>query len=133
MMQIVPTSATTSTMRYEIYRRKGVDPEVVKKEIEFYNQVEGEDKWLANGAQANLNSSTFVAGPLHPELEQGVAYCEKIIRELLLKHGEKEKEQGGPIWPATRARPGKQLEEDEAFCRGVCETSNGAGQELLAW
>lgn len=120
-------------MRYEVYRRKGIDAEEVKKEIDFYYQVEGEDKWLANGAQGNLNSNTFVAGPLHPELEEGVAYTEKIIRDLVHKHADREKKEGRQIWPATRQIQGKQVAEDEALCRGICETTNGAGQELLAW
>lgn len=132
-MQIVPTSASTSTMRYEVYRRKGIDPEVVKKEIDFYNQVEGEDKWLANGAQGNLNSGTYVAGPLHPELEEGVAYCEKIIREIVYRHAEREKKEGRQIWPATREVNGKQIKDDEALCRDICERTNGAVQEQLAW
>lgn len=120
-------------MRYEVYHRKGIDPEAVKAQIDFYYQVEGEDKWLANGAQSNLNSSTFVAGPLHPELEEGVVYCEKIIREILNKHAEREKKEGRPVWPATRGVQGLQVEQDEAFCRGVCETSNGSAEEQLAW
>lgn len=133
MMQIVPTSSTTSTMRYEVYRRKGIDAEEVKKEIDFYYQVEGEDKWLANGAQSNLNAGPYVAGPLHPELEEGVAYTEQIIRDLVQKHADQEKKEGRQIWPATRQMRGKQVEEDEALCRGICETTNGGGQQLLAW
>ncbi|KAH0832538.1 Rieske 2Fe-2S family protein [Fonsecaea pedrosoi] len=133
MMQIVPTSATTSTMRYEVYRRKGIDPAKLEKELDFYSQVEGEDKWLANGAQGNLNSGAFVTGPLHPDLEAGVSYTESIIREMLLKHAEREKVAGKQIWPAKRSASGSQLEEDEAFCKGICDGAGGADAVKLAW
>lgn len=132
-MSIVPKTATTSLMRYEVYRRKNVSPEELKAEIDFYNQVEGEDKFLANGAQANLNSDTYTAGPLHPELEEGVTYVEAIIRKMLHEHLDREKSEGKQIWPARRSMPGQQLEDDEAFYQDVCKLASCGGSEQLAW
>ncbi|KAG6357524.1 hypothetical protein INS49_013401 [Diaporthe citri] len=68
-MSIVPTSATTSLMRYEVYRSKTATPEQLKEKLDFIAQVEGEDKCLANGAQGNLNSDTYTTGPFHPDVE----------------------------------------------------------------
>lgn len=62
MMSIVPVSATTSLMRYEVYRSKSVSAEEFKKEVDFFGQVEEEDKFLANGSQANFNSNTYRSG-----------------------------------------------------------------------
>lgn len=131
MMSIVPLSATSSSMRYEIYRNKNSSMEDFTSEVEFFKQVEREDKWLGNGTQKNLNTDTYVAGPLHPYMEQAVSYFEGLTRQALREHLDKEKEAGEEIWPARRGYQGKQLALDEAFCREACSSSvkaNG-GQE----
>jgi len=121
-------------MRYEVYRRKGVSAEEYKDELDFYNQVEGEDKFLANGAQGNLNTGMYTAGPLHPDLEEGVAYVEGLIRNMLHEHVERERSEGHQIWPAKRQMHGKELNEDEALCNEVCSTAAGGGPATqLAW
>lgn len=114
-------------MRYEVYRHKSVSDTEFTESLDFYKQVEAEDKWLANGAQGNLNSDTYVAGPLHPELEEGVSYCEKLISDMVTKHAEMEKAAGHQIWPARRVIDSKNVQEKEQFCQDMC------GDEKLGW
>ncbi|EXL67212.1 cytochrome P450 oxidoreductase [Fusarium oxysporum f. sp. conglutinans race 2 54008] len=136
MMSIVPTSATTSLMRYEVYRAKDATDKAFREKLDFFAQVEGEDKWLANGAQGNLNSDTYTTGPFHPEVEEGVTFVTSLIKDVLHQHVDEEKKRGDEWWPARRALVKKTSEEDEVFCRGVCQNStqngNSAG-EKLAW
>lgn len=132
MMFIIPTSATTSRMRYEVFVNKHSPRAEVDAEIEFFKQVENEDKWLGNKAQGGLNSDTYTAGPLHPYMERAVEYFENLLRPMLKEHVEEEKKLGRQIWPARRQLESKQLEEDEEFCRGICEPSAGE-RSVLAW
>lgn len=136
MMSIVPTSATISLMRYEVYRSKTATPEQLKEKLDFFAQVEGEDKWLANGAQANLNSDTYTTGPFHPDVEEGVTYVVALVKKILRDHVDEEKKRGAEWWPARRALVQSASEEDEVFCRGVCGNSihNGSNvPEGLSW
>lgn len=136
MMSIVPTSATTSLMRYEVYRSKSATPEQLKEKLDFFAQVEGEDKWLANGAQGNLNSDTYTTGPFHPDVEEGVTYVVNLVKKILRDHVDEEKKRGAEWWPARRALVQSASEEDEVFCRGVCGNSVLSGNnapEGLSW
>lgn len=139
MMSIVPTSATTSLMRYEVYRSKSATPEQVKEKLDFFSQVESEDKWLANGSQANLNSDTYMTGPFHPDVEEAVVYVIGRVKGMLHEHVDEEKKRGAEWWPARRGpvqATKSSAEQDEAFCRGVCENSalrGGSAPQGLAW
>lgn len=136
MMSIVPTSATTSLMRYEVYRAKDATDEQFKEKLDFFAQVEGEDKWLANGTQSNLNSDTYTTGPFHPEVEEGVTFVTELIKDILHQHIDEEKERGDEWWPARRALIKKTSEEDEVFCRSVCQNSTSNGNSMpegLSW
>jgi Ring hydroxylating alpha subunit (catalytic domain) len=132
MMSIIPVSATKSTMRYEFYRNNKVPQEAFQGEVDFFKQVEAEDKWLSNNAQLNLNSDTYVAGPLHPYMERAVKYFEDLLRPLLYEHVAEEKKSGKEYWPARRAEdPQKGASDDELFCQSLCDKSL-AGKEI-AW
>ncbi|KAH7160548.1 hypothetical protein B0J13DRAFT_603021 [Dactylonectria estremocensis] len=72
MMFIIPTSATTPCMRYEVYRNKHLSAENLKEAVDFFKQSENEDKYLGNNAQKRLNSDTYIAGPLHPYMQEAV-------------------------------------------------------------
>ncbi|KAM5343356.1 hypothetical protein ACJ41O_011893 [Fusarium nematophilum] len=134
MMFIIPTSPTTSRMRYEVYRNKNSSEEDFKESVDFFKQVENEDKYLGNNAQKGLNSDTYTAGPLHSYMERAVEYFESVLRSTLKKHVEEEKALGKEVWPARRTIPNAQLDEDEAFCRGVCESAKATnGKGTLAW
>lgn len=123
-------------MRYEVYRSKTATEEKLKEKLEFFAQVEREDKWLANGAQSNLNSDTYTTGPVHPDVEKAVTYGVGLVKNMLRDHVDEEKKRGAEWWPARRAPVQSASEEDEAFCRGVCSNSvnnGGNGSEGLSW
>lgn len=136
MMSIVPLSETSSLMRYEVYRHKNTSPEALKKDLEFFGQVESEDKWLASGSQSNLNSDTYTVGPLHPEVEQAVTFVTKLVKTMLHEHVDKEKKDGSDWWPARRIAERTAVEEDESFCRDVCASptnNDSKATDVLAW
>ena len=132
MMFIIPTSATTSRMHYEVFVNKNTPRAEVDAEINFFKQVENEDKWLGNKAQGGLSSDTYTAGPLHPYMERAVEYFENLLRPMLKEHEAEEKKLGRQIWPARRELESKQLKEDEEFCRGICE-SHTTTRSVLSW
>ncbi|XXG96485.1 hypothetical protein Hte_002768 [Hypoxylon texense] len=136
MMSMVPISATKSLMRYEVYRHKSVSPEDFKKEVDFFGQVEAEDKWLANGVQGNFNGDTYVTGPLHPDVEEAVSYVMKLVRNMIHVHADEEKQRKAEWWPARRSTKEAGAIEDEAFCRDVCKSAVVEGEssvDVLAW
>jgi hypothetical protein len=135
MMFVEPLSETSSRMRYEIYRNKQVSDDAFKGAVNFFKQVEGEDKWLSNTAQPGLNSDTYIAGPLHPYMEKAVAYFEDVLRKKLADHVEAEKQIGKEIRPAVRDLANTQLNKDEQFCRDLCSSENPLASErgVLAW
>ncbi|KAF1841290.1 ISP domain-containing protein [Cucurbitaria berberidis CBS 394.84] len=113
MMSAVPTSPTTSIMSYQIFRNKTASDEDFNDACEFFKQVEREDKVLGNGVQINLNTDTYIAGPLHPRMEDAVIQFQSWLRSKLHEHRAQEQNGGGEIWPARRARQeDAQLEED---------------------
>ena len=136
MMSIVPTTTNTSLMRYEVYRHKDTSPEDFKKDLDFYKQVESEDKWLAGGSQLNFDNDTYTVGPLHPDVEEAVTYVTKLVKKMLQDHVNEEKSRGEQWWPARRVHKLEGMEEDEAFCRNVCASSvsnETGGDDVLAW
>lgn len=135
MMFVEPISPTSSRMRYEIYRNKHSPDNAVKEAVDFFKQVESEDKWLANNAQPGLNSDTYIAGPLHPYMERAVAYFEEVLRKMLMEHAEAEKKIGKEISPAVRQLVNTQLNMDEQFCRDLCNSGNISQEKdsVLAW
>lgn len=69
-MRVVPTSATTTSMQYEVFRHKDASDEIFKELDDFFKQVESEDKNLCNGAQQNLNAGVYINGNLQPSNEK---------------------------------------------------------------
>ncbi|KAL3487083.1 Rieske [2Fe-2S] iron-sulfur domain-containing protein [Aspergillus germanicus] len=127
MMSAIPTSPTTTRMHYEIYRNNTVSEEEFKEAVEFFKQVEREDKLLGNGAQGNLNTNTYVAGPLHPRMEESLLFFHRLLRQAMKEHFEVEKVTGKEIWPARRVpHVNGQLKEDEAFAEALCGGSSSS-------
>lgn len=131
MMRAVPTSATTTSMEYEIYRHTDASDEAFTSINKLYRQVLNEDKDLCNNAQKNLNAGIFTNGKLHPFNEKGPLYFQKLVKSLVMGHGAMEKELGDEIWPARpRVEGSDGLEEEIKFCaRLSCQEV----PENLAW
>lgn len=114
-------SPTTVKMQYEVYRRKGLSDEEFHGIDAFFKQIENEDKGLSNGAQRNLNSDTYVHGPLHPHNEKGVIYFKGLVKDALQRHALEEQELGRHIGSIRRSTDSGPVKADEAFCRAVCD------------
>lgn len=69
IQRMIPVTATTSKIEYEVFRHRNATDEAFEKINDFYRQVLEEDKQLCNAAQENLNAGIFVNGELHPEKE----------------------------------------------------------------
>jgi phenylpropionate dioxygenase-like ring-hydroxylating dioxygenase large terminal subunit len=129
LQRFVPTSATTCSMRYEVYRKKDSSDEDFEKISSTFKQIMSEDKDLCENTQKNLNSGVFVSGELHPRLEKGSLYFQNMVRELVTEFHEREEEAGHEIWPSRQTLPSedKTSQEDIDFCSklqkaGDCST-----------
>ncbi|KAF7554871.1 hypothetical protein G7Z17_g2596 [Cylindrodendrum hubeiense] len=123
LMRVVPTSPTTTSTQYEVYRHRGATDEEFKEIHDFFTQVETEDKGLCNAAQKNLNAGTYVSGDLHSSNEKGVLHFQKHLKETVMEHRAREQKAGGEIWPTRRIPSNAQgLKEEIAFCEGLCST-----------
>jgi hypothetical protein len=116
-------------MEYEVYRHKDATDEEFETVDGFFKRVLGEDKYLCDNVQKNLEAGIFTNGELHPDLENAPIFFQNTVRQLLMEHRKKEEEQGkGQIWAAKRPlAKSKMTQEDEAFCSGLaCKTEGTA-------
>ena len=119
MMRCVPTSPTTTSMEYEVYRHVDATDEEFEYIDSFFKRVLTEDKDLCTAAQKNLNAGVFVNGQLHPDLESAPIFFQSVVKKLLMDHREEENAKGHDIWPARRHIPSSATEEEDAFCAGL--------------
>lgn len=133
MMRCVPTSPTTVSLEYEVYRHLEASDYDFNYIDSFFKRVLDEDKHLCNAAQKNLNAGLFVNGQMHPDLESAPLFFQNVVRGLVKKHREDERAKGQEIWPAKRLIPSAlqaATEEDGAFCTGLaCDTSVASATE----
>jgi phenylpropionate dioxygenase-like ring-hydroxylating dioxygenase large terminal subunit len=129
MQRFVPTSATSCSMRYEVYRKKDSSDEDFEKINSIFKQIMSEDKDLCENAQKNLNSGVFVSGELHPRLEKGSLHFQNVVRDLVTEFHKREEEAGHEIWPSRQTLPSedKTSQDDIDFCSklqkaGDCST-----------
>lgn len=115
-MRVSPTGPTTVTMQYEVFGHKNATDAKFVEMDKFFKQVEKEDKELCDGAQVNLNVGTYSSGELQPFNEKGVLYFQKLLREAVMTHRQKELEAKQEIWPARVISGGN---EDVKFCQEV--------------
>ena len=124
-MRCVPTSATTVTSEFEVYRHQDAATEDFEYIDAFFKRVLNEDKELCIRTQKNLNAGVFVNGRLHPHLEKGPAFFQSKIRSLLTSHKVAEDEKKQEIWPGRRAEQHGEIEEDTLFCSGLsCQSAD---------
>lgn len=129
LMRVVPVSETQVSMQYEVYRNINSSDQDFEEMDRFFKQVEGEDKYLCTNAQKNLNAGGYVSGPLHPHNEKGVLHFKSLVKKILAEHREKEKSLGQEITPAKRAPNSTDIDEEELFCKDVCNSTAGD----IAW
>jgi hypothetical protein len=113
-------------MEYEVYRHKDATDEEFEKVDSFFKRVLGEDKYLCDAVQKNLEAGVFTNGEMHPDLESAPIYFQNTVRQLLTEHRKKEEDQKMEIWGARRPLANAKLtKDDDAFCDGLaCKAEN---------
>lgn len=133
MQRFVPHGPTKSSMRYEVYRNKNSSEEDFDLINQMYKRIMSEDKALCDLAQNNLNAGVFVNGEMHPRMEKGPLYFQKLVRETVQDHHKREQTLKQQIWPARQNLPNTATvsKSDIDFCSGLACAP--AAQEQLAW
>lgn len=124
MMRCVPTSSTTVSLEYEVYRHIGSSDHDFEYIDSFFKRVLGEDKYLCDATQRNLNAGVFVSGEFHPELESAPLFFQGLVRRLVTEHRKEESVEGREVWPSRRpTSKSAGVDNDTAFCSGLaCDT-----------
>ncbi|KAL3491053.1 Rieske [2Fe-2S] domain protein [Aspergillus germanicus] len=133
--RFVPVAPGKSVMKYEVYRNKNSTDEQFDVINSMYKRIMSEDKYLCTLAQKNLNAGVFVNGELHPTMEKGPLYFQKVVRDLVVEHFEKEEKAKSEIWPARQALPKEASvsEKDVQFCSTLsCQPNGGECCSSLA-
>lgn len=118
-------------MRYEVYRNKNSSDENFQVVDAMYKRIMSEDKVLCDNAQRNIRAGVFVNGEMHPKLEKGPLYFQKVVRDTVMAHRKREQALKQDIWPAQQTLPNDATvsKKDIDFCSGLtCQA-----QEGLAW
>ncbi len=132
IQRFLPDGPGRSSMQYQIFRNKNAPEEEFQLIAQMYNRIVAEDKGLCEGSQRNLEAGTFVNGELHPILDHGPLFFQKVNREAIRDHVELERHAKREIWPARQKLPdfAKNSADDEALCTGLtCQVS----QEGMVW
>lgn len=121
MMRCVPTSAHHCSMEYEVYRHKDASDADFEHIDSMFKRILGEDKWLCNNAQKNLEAGIYVSGEMHSRMEQGPLFFQQTVRKHVQEHYEREKRLQREIWPARQVLPESAVgaKQDELFCAGL--------------
>ncbi|OOF98451.1 hypothetical protein ASPCADRAFT_165042 [Aspergillus carbonarius ITEM 5010] len=131
MQRFVPISPTRSVMKYEVYRNKHSSDADFELIDSMYKRIMSEDKDLCDLTQKNLNAGVFVNGELHPQMEKGPLYFQKVVRDVVLEHSRREAKAGQEIWPARQNLPkeASASAKDVQFCSNL---SCQAGKECCS-
>jgi len=133
MQRFVPLGPGKAVMRYEVYRNKNSSDEDFKLIDDMYKRIMSEDKVLCANAQRNINTGVFINGEMHPKMEKGPLYFQKLVRDTLTEHHNLETEVGEEIWPARQTLPKSAVaaEKDINFCSAVnCGKVNRVAVEV---
>ncbi|KAK0289106.1 hypothetical protein LTR35_000482 [Friedmanniomyces endolithicus] len=133
IQRFVPSSPTTSSMQYQVFRNKHSSEEDFQLVNNIYKRIMSEDKYLCDLAQKNLQAGIFVNGELHPRMEKGPLYFQKVCRDVVTGHHAREKREGREVWPARQTLPrvgAEASEKDVEFCEGL---ACGERKDSLVW
>lgn len=134
MQRFVPVSPTRAIMRYEVYRNKNSSDADFELVNSMYKRIMSEDKYLCDLTQKNLNAGVFVNGELHPRMEKGPLYFQKVVRDLLTEHYRREQEAKQEIWPARQVLPRSNsvTQNDVSFCSNLsCQAGSECGTNAV--
>ncbi|KAH7120747.1 Rieske [2Fe-2S] iron-sulfur domain-containing protein [Dendryphion nanum] len=132
IQKFLPTGPNHSVMHYEVYRNKNSSEEDFQRINQMYKRIMSEDKALCDLAQKNLNAGVFINGEMHPKMEKGPLYFQKLIRDTVTEHHAREKIAREEIWPARQRLPDTAIvsKEDIDFCTGL---ACGSNEKALVW
>ncbi|KAK3075640.1 hypothetical protein LTR53_000882 [Teratosphaeriaceae sp. CCFEE 6253] len=132
IQRFVPSGPTTSSMQYQVFRNKHSSEDDFQLVNNIYKRIMSEDKYLCDLAQKNLEAGVFVNGELHPRMEKGPLFFQKVCRDVVTAHHAREKKEGGEYWPARQRMPGDAgvSKEDLEFCSGL---ACGDRKDSLIW
>ncbi|KAJ5142449.1 uncharacterized protein N7515_001236 [Penicillium bovifimosum] len=128
MQRFIPTSPTTCSTRYEVYRRKSSSDE----DFELINQVHNRLMTEVHGrcveTQRNLDLGVFVSDEPHPHMEKGLVSFQAIVHDLIVAHQKREEDTGEEIWPARQKLPLEAAvsKEDMDFCSKLTSNESAA-------
>ncbi|KAJ3523798.1 hypothetical protein NM208_g12316 [Fusarium decemcellulare] len=119
--RFLPKGPQKTLILYEVYRNKHASDEDFELIDSMYKRVMMEDKDLCNTAQKNINTGVFTNGELHPKLEKGPLYFQKLLREAVVEHYKLEEEAGREIRPTQQKLPSTTAasKEDVQFCSNL--------------
>ena len=136
IQRCVPNGPVSSSMQYQVFRNKNSSDADFELVNQIYKRIMSEDKYLCEYAQKNINAGVFVNGEMHPRLEKGPLYFQKLCRETVTEHHAREKAAKKEIWPAKQQLPTQAnsavSKKDIDFCAGL-QAACPATQEGLAW
>jgi len=136
IQRFVPNGPVSSSMQYQVFRNKNSSDADFELVNQIYKRIMSEDKYLCEYAQKNINAGVFVNGEMHPRLEKGPLYFQKLCRETVTDHHAREKAAKKEIWPAKQQLPTQAnsavSKKDIDFCAGL-QAACPATQEGLAW
>lgn len=117
-------------MEYEVYRHKDATDEEFERTNSFFKRVLGEDKYLCDAVQKNLEAGVFTNGELHPDLESAPIFFQNTVRQIVNEHRRKEQDSKGEIWPARRHVSTSEVTKgDDEFCDGLACKADSANME----
>ena len=132
IQRFVPSGPVKSSMQYQVFRSKHASDADFDLVNNIYKRVMSEDKALCDAAQKNLQAGVFINGELHPKMEKGPLFFQKLCRDEVTAHHKREQAAKREIWPAQQRLPSgaKVSEEDIEFCSGL---ACGERKDSLVW
>jgi len=93
LQRFIPHGPTKSTMYYEVYRNKNASDSDFTVINEIYKRVMSEDKILCQLSQQNVNNGVFVNGEMHPRLEKGSLFIQRLSRADVVEYHKRQCQQ----------------------------------------
>lgn len=117
-------------MEYEVYRHVDATDAEFEHIDSLFKRILGEDKYLCNETQKNLNAGVYVNGQLHSAYEEGPLYFQSLVKKIVMDHRAEEERLKKEIWPAMQKVEGASCtNSDMDFCAALDPEKSRA----LAW
>lgn len=135
IQRFVPVSPTTSIVRYESYRNKNsndADFELMKSTLKH---IMSENNSLLERRQKDLNSTAYFSGEHGLQMNNGPSGLQKMVRDTLVEHLQREERAKKEIWPARQTLPNTASvsEQDLQFCSNLsCHVKSECRSNLAA-